>query len=415
MIVSVLAAAALFSGQATLRSTPDLGKAEGRCRSPEDGPSFLVSVEGLKDRRGLIKLEVYPDNDEDFLADDNKLVAAGKVFRRVEEPVPAAGPVQLCIRVPHAGKYAVSLLHDRDSQQEIRLVHRRHRLRRQSALGLVQAEGRCGQRDSRRRADADHHRDELSSRPVLVRPDREIALCGSSMSAPSTRPAGGGVKTYVERKLRAGPIAGHEIIVLAPGEQHGVRHFGRNARIVTIPAPRFPLDRSYRYFHDEATLHDALDQLRPDMVEVSSPWSSAAMVARWRGNAPRALIMHADPLAAYAYRWFGGIARRETIDRSFDWFWRHLRVLDQQFDLIVSASRDLARRLTEGGLGHVVTQPMGVEPGIFSPAHRSEALRAELLERCDHAQRCRTARRHRPAGAGKAVADGDRCRDGGGL
>ena len=195
-------------------------------------------------------------------------------------------------------------------------------------------------------------------------------------------PSGGGVKTYIERKLRAGPAAGHEIIVLAPGEQHGVRHFGRNARIVTIPAPRFPLDRSYRYFDDEAMLHDALDQLRPDMVEVSSPWSSAAMVARWRGNAPRALIMHADPLAAYAYRWFGGIARRETIDRSFDWFWRHLRLLDQQFDLIVSASRDLSRRLTEGGLGHVVTQPMGVEPGIFSPSHRSEALRAELLERC---------------------------------
>ena len=63
-----------------------------------------------------------------------------------------------------------------------------------------------------------------------------------------------------------------------------------------------------------------LDALAPDLVEVSSPWSSATMVARWHGRAPRALIMHADPLAAYAYRWFGGIARRETIDRQFDWF-----------------------------------------------------------------------------------------------
>ncbi|HEX7655735.1 MAG TPA: DUF2141 domain-containing protein [Sphingomonas sp.] len=121
MIVSAFLAAALLSGQTTLRSTPDLGKAEGRCRSPEEGPSFLVSVEGLKDRRGLIKLEVYPDNDDDFLADDNKLVAAGKVFRRVEEPVPASGPVKLCIRVPHAGKYAVSLLHDRDSNRKFGL------------------------------------------------------------------------------------------------------------------------------------------------------------------------------------------------------------------------------------------------------------------------------------------------------
>lgn len=195
-------------------------------------------------------------------------------------------------------------------------------------------------------------------------------------------PAGGGVKTYVERKLRAGPAAGHEIIVLAPGERHETRHFGRNARVVTIPAPVFPLDRAYRYFSDERALHAALDALAPDLVEVSSPWSSATMVARWHGRAPRALIMHADPLAAYAYRWFGGIARRETIDRQFDWFWRHLRTLDQSFAPIVCASQDLARRLTAGGLAHVATEPMGVEPGIFSPDLRRSAVREELLAHC---------------------------------
>lgn len=195
-------------------------------------------------------------------------------------------------------------------------------------------------------------------------------------------PAGGGVKTYVERKLRAGPAAGHEIVILAPGERDEVRHFGRGARVVTIAAPTFPLDRGYRYFDDEDALHAALDSLAPDMVEVSSPWSSATMVARWRGAAPRALVMHADPLAAYAYRWFGAIAQRETIDRGFDWFWRHLRALDAGFDLIVCASHDLSDRLTEGGLRHVVTEPMGVEPGIFSPTLRSEALRAELLRHC---------------------------------
>lgn len=196
-------------------------------------------------------------------------------------------------------------------------------------------------------------------------------------------PGGGGVKTYIERKLRAGPAAGHEIVVLAPGERHEERHFGRDARLVTLPAPPFPLDRAYRYFDDEAALHEALDRLRPDMVEASSPWTSATMVARWRGAAPRALVMHSDPLAAYAYRWFGGLARRETIDRRFDWFWRHLRALDRRFDLIVCASRDLARRLADGGLGSVVTEPMGAEPGRFSPARRDEGLRGGMLARCE--------------------------------
>ena len=39
------------------------------------------------------------------------------------------------------------------------------------------------------------------------------------------------------------------------------------------------------------------------------------MVARWPGSAPRSLVMHADPLSAYAYRWFGRVASIATIDR----------------------------------------------------------------------------------------------------
>lgn len=195
-------------------------------------------------------------------------------------------------------------------------------------------------------------------------------------------PHGGGVKTYVERKLRAGPVAGHETIILVPGGKSGVYRHGPDARIVSLPGPRFPLDRRYRYFDDEATLHDALDRLRPDLVEASSPWGSASMVARWRGKAARALIMHADPLAAYPYRWFGAVADRDQIDRHFDWFWRHLRRLDQSCDLVVSASNDLSRRLRAGGLAKVATIPMGVEPGQFSPRLRDEALRARMLAQC---------------------------------
>ena len=195
-------------------------------------------------------------------------------------------------------------------------------------------------------------------------------------------PSGGGVKTYVERKLQAGAAAGHEIIILAPAESDAVVEAKGGGRIVMMPARRFPLDRRYSYFDDEASLHAMLDRLQPDLVEASSPWASAAMVARWNGDVPRALIMHADPLSAYAYRWFGSVLSRRTIDRGFDWFWRHLRRLDARFDMVVSASDSLSRRLLAGGLRNVVTLPMGVEPGQFSPARRNGDLRAKLLERC---------------------------------
>lgn len=112
---------ALAMATTAIPSSPDLGKAEGQCRPDENGPAFLVDAMGLKDRRGRLKLELYPANDKDFLADDNVLIAAGKTFRRVEVAVPASGPVQLCIRAPAAGTYALSLLHDRDSNRKFAL------------------------------------------------------------------------------------------------------------------------------------------------------------------------------------------------------------------------------------------------------------------------------------------------------
>ena len=106
---------------AQVPSTPSLGVAEGRCRAGEPGSAFEIAAVGLKDRNGTLKVELYPANDEDFLADDNKLIAAGKPFRRVVIDVPKAGPVQLCIRAPGAGSWALALLHDRDNNRKFSL------------------------------------------------------------------------------------------------------------------------------------------------------------------------------------------------------------------------------------------------------------------------------------------------------
>ena len=107
----------LLAAGPALKSTPDLGKAEGRCRPGESGPALLVEAVGMKDRTGNMKLEVYPSNEKDFLADDNIQVAAGKTFRRVEVPVPQSGAVVLCVRIPGPGTYAVSVLHDRNTDR----------------------------------------------------------------------------------------------------------------------------------------------------------------------------------------------------------------------------------------------------------------------------------------------------------
>ncbi len=192
-------------------------------------------------------------------------------------------------------------------------------------------------------------------------------------------PSGGGVRTYVEAKLRAASRFGHEVIVIAPGRHHEVIRRGPGAILVTIPAPQLPVDRRYRYFNDEAAVHAALDAWQPDHVEASSPWSSATMVGRWHGAASRSLVMHSDPMAAYAYRWLGGFAPRSVIDRWFAWFWRHLRGLGRMFDSVVSANAELTNRLRDAGIANCETVRMGVEAGRFSPAMRSTRLREEML------------------------------------
>ncbi|HET9629674.1 MAG TPA: glycosyltransferase [Novosphingobium sp.] len=196
-------------------------------------------------------------------------------------------------------------------------------------------------------------------------------------------PHGGGVKTYIEQKLAIGPQLGHEIVIIAPGDHDEVIERGPGARLVMIASPRFPLDRKYWYFDDEPRLHAAISEQAPDMLEASSPWRSASMVGRWPGPAPRALIMHADPLSAYAYRWFGPLLSRDTIDRRFERFWEHLRDLGQAFDLVVCASRELRDRLAAGGVANTALHPMGIEAGTFGAERRSASVRRDLLELCE--------------------------------
>ena len=84
-----------------------------------NGPAIRVNVTGLKDRTGRLKLELFPANEADFLKDDRDLKREGKFFRRIWAATPAgAGTVQLCIRAPANGRYALFFTHDRDGRNK---------------------------------------------------------------------------------------------------------------------------------------------------------------------------------------------------------------------------------------------------------------------------------------------------------
>jgi uncharacterized protein (DUF2141 family) len=81
-------------------------------------PSVRVHVTGLKDRSGRMKLELYPATEDDFLKDDTKLKNEGKFFARLWTTTPQAGAVNLCIRAPRPGRYALLFTHDRDGKNK---------------------------------------------------------------------------------------------------------------------------------------------------------------------------------------------------------------------------------------------------------------------------------------------------------
>ena len=195
-------------------------------------------------------------------------------------------------------------------------------------------------------------------------------------------PDGGGIRTYVEEKLRFAEELGQDITILAPGAADTTVEISPSARVMTIASPRFPLDRKYFSFTDQQAVHRALECLQPDVVEASSPWNSAKYVATWPRPVPRALLMHSEPLSAHAYRWFERIAEPPAVDRAFEWFWQRLRRYGQVFDAVIVANSSLARRLSAGGVGKIMTVPMGVPPGVFSPSRRDESLRRRLLAMC---------------------------------
>ena len=133
-------------------------------------------------------------------------------------------------------------------------------------------------------------------------------------------PEGGGVRTYIHAKLAFGARLGHAITVIAPGNKDEVVEYGNACRIIYVKAPPLPFDKKYGMFWDAAPVHAILDAEQPDVLEASSPWRGAWIARSWNGKALRSIFMHHDPLSAWAYRWFDGVASHDAIDRQFEWF-----------------------------------------------------------------------------------------------
>lgn len=82
-----------------------VGPDAASCR-PGAGPAALVHVTGFKRRTGKLRVQLYGDDPDAFLA-------KGRYLRRIDLPVAAAGAaMDVCVALPRPGEYAIAVRHD---------------------------------------------------------------------------------------------------------------------------------------------------------------------------------------------------------------------------------------------------------------------------------------------------------------
>ncbi len=192
-------------------------------------------------------------------------------------------------------------------------------------------------------------------------------------------PTGGGVRTYLDRKMRIMAELGHELIVIAPHDETWVEDRPDGGRIYWIKSPPLILDRNYWLINDAAPVHRLLDELKPDVIEVCSPWRPAWIVGDWQGDALKVFFAHGDNIGAYAQRWMEGLASPARIEQIFGWYTRYMKRFLTDYDAFVTNGAALAKRYCRRGIEVDAAIPLGIDSNHFSPDRRDEELRRSML------------------------------------
>lgn len=189
---------------------------------------------------------------------------------------------------------------------------------------------------------------------------------------------GGGVKTYINQKMKAARKHGHEMVVIAPGTKSGEEQ--RNGgRVIWIKGPKLILDPNYVILWRKKKVHEILEREQPDILEGSSTWTGGYFAGTWKGDAVKTFIFHQDPVAVYPQTFLSGIFSLSTIDRLFGFAWKYIRKVSNMYDVTIVSGNWLKNRLKQFDINNPVTVRFGIDKNFFSPRRRNKELRKKLL------------------------------------
>ena len=178
-------------------------------------------------------------------------------------------------------------------------------------------------------------------------------------------PHSGGLRTSLA-ELGAGYLAaGHEPVLVIPGDRDG-DELTAQGRVITLRAPRVPFTGGYRVLWRRRRLARLLAALRPDALEVSDRttlrWTGAW--ARERG-VPAVMVSHESVTALLTLTLLGPGRLRSALSRVVaDWLNRRTA---RAYHRVICTTGWAAAEFGRIDAGNVVRVPLGVDLDTFGP------------------------------------------------
>ncbi|MET7861325.1 glycosyltransferase [Streptomyces sp. NPDC005318] len=182
-------------------------------------------------------------------------------------------------------------------------------------------------------------------------------------------PSSGGLRTALDELGRGYLAAGHEPVLVVPGDSASDVRTAQG-RVITLPGPVLPGSGGYRVLAGRRRLRHLLETLRPDRLEVSDR-TTLRWTGEWARRARVPAVMVSHETADGVLRTWGvpAAAAGRAADR--------LNTLSAHaYTRIVCTTEWSEREFIRIGARNVVRAPLGVDLRRCRPGRRSTSLRA---------------------------------------